>query len=159
MYNTDTLVDIFPQNGIKILGGKTGFTDLADNYKFYSGYISSAQRLPNGNTLITEGADGRLLEVTPEHELVWEYMSPYFAAKGDTNHIYRSYRYPYDYIPQLDPPQQAAIPPIERSQFHVPGARIEPPRNVSVFEAGDAYNTEAQICNVADADKLDEGGD
>lgn len=36
----------------------------------YSMFISSAQRLPNGNTLITEGADGRLFEVTVDHELV-----------------------------------------------------------------------------------------
>ena len=50
------------------------------DYKVYSHYISAAQRLPNGNTLITEGADGRIFEVTPQHELVWEYVSPYFAA-------------------------------------------------------------------------------
>ena len=31
---------------------------------FYSNYISGAERLPNGNTLICEGAAGRLFEVT-----------------------------------------------------------------------------------------------
>jgi hypothetical protein len=83
---------------------------MADNYKFYSGYISGAQRLPNGNTLITEGADGRLFEVTPEHELVWEYVNPYFDNQFDNNMVYRSYRYPYDYIPQLDNPEEKAAP-------------------------------------------------
>ncbi len=29
---------------------------------FYSFFISGAQRLPNGNTLMTEGATGRVLE-------------------------------------------------------------------------------------------------
>jgi len=138
---------------------EAGFTELADNYKFYSGYISGAQRLPNGNTLITEGADGRLLEVTPGHELVWEYMSPYFAAKGDTNHIYRCYRYPYDYIPQLNPPQETAIQRIDRAAFQVPGARIEPPRNVSLFQAGDEFNLDAQLCIVAHGDELEGDGD
>jgi hypothetical protein len=32
--------------------------------RFFSTNISSAQRLPNGNTLITEGAGGRMFEVT-----------------------------------------------------------------------------------------------
>ncbi|MFA9461130.1 arylsulfotransferase family protein [Thiohalorhabdus methylotrophus] len=34
------------------------------------------QRLSNGNTLITESNGGRLLEVTPEGDLVWEYIIP-----------------------------------------------------------------------------------
>ena len=32
----------------------------AESYRFFSHYVSGAQRLPNGNTMITEGADGRL---------------------------------------------------------------------------------------------------
>lgn len=46
-------------------------------YWDYSPFISSAQRLPNGNTLICEGSNGRLIEVTADHEIVWEYVSPY----------------------------------------------------------------------------------
>ena len=38
------------------------------------------QRLPNGNTLITEGSDGRVFEVTPDHKIVWEFVSPYKAS-------------------------------------------------------------------------------
>lgn len=41
--------------------------------------------LSKQNTLITEGTDGRLFEVTPEHEIIWEYISPYFGKKR--NHI------------------------------------------------------------------------
>lgn len=37
---------------------------------------SDQQRLPNGNTLITESDGGRLLEVTPGGEIVWEYRNP-----------------------------------------------------------------------------------
>ena len=36
----------------------------------------SQQRLPNGNTLITESSAGRLLEVTAAGETVWEYINP-----------------------------------------------------------------------------------
>jgi hypothetical protein len=48
-------------------------------FGFFSPYIGNAQRLPNGNTLICEGCHGRLFEVTPEGDVVWEYVSPYFV--------------------------------------------------------------------------------
>ena len=35
----------------------------------------SCQRLPNGNTLISESGRGRAFEVTPQGEVVWEYAS------------------------------------------------------------------------------------
>jgi hypothetical protein len=40
---------------------------------FYSGSISGAQRLANGNTLICSGETGKIFEVTPEGETVWQY--------------------------------------------------------------------------------------
>ena len=46
-------------------------------HSFFSATVSSAQRLPNGNTFICEGNDGRLIEVTPECEIVWEYIVPF----------------------------------------------------------------------------------
>jgi hypothetical protein len=57
--------------------------------KLYSKFISSAQRLLNGNTFITEGGCGRLIEVTPSHEIVWEYVSPFYSKRMLLNHIYR----------------------------------------------------------------------
>ncbi len=70
--------------------------------RFYSRPWSSAQRLPNGNTLICEGAGGRLFEVTPELEIVWEFIS-------SRETCYRAYRVPYEWIPQLDKPEEIAI--------------------------------------------------
>lgn len=87
---------------------------------FYSSNISSAQRLPNGNTLITEGAGGRLFEVTSEGEIVWEYMHPVFSGARQSNAVYRGYRVPYDWIPQLDEPDQVAVSPPARGDFRVP---------------------------------------
>jgi hypothetical protein len=46
-------------------------------WTFFSHFISSAQRQPNGNTLICEGANGRFFEVTPSGEIVWEYVNPF----------------------------------------------------------------------------------
>ena len=123
------------------------------NYRFYSGHISSAQRLPNGNTMITEGANGRLIEVTPEHQLVWEYISPYFDRDQNNNKVYRSYRYPYEWIPQLDKPQEAPVPRIDCASFRVPGNKQEEPKNVSIFEPGDEYADSDQACFVEEEDR------
>jgi hypothetical protein len=88
---------------------KSGYRDL---YKFYSDYVSSAQRLPNGNTLICEGSVGRLFEVTPKYEIVWEYISPFYNMDEKFNLVYRAYRAPYEYAPQLKKPvEKAVIPP------------------------------------------------
>ena len=95
---------------------KAGYRDL---YKFYSDYISSAQRLPNGNTLITEGSVGRLFEVTPDYETVWEYISPFYNMDEKFNMVYRAYRVPYDYIPQLKKPKEKAVIPPENSTLRV----------------------------------------
>lgn len=40
----------------------------------------SVERLPNGNTLITESDRGRAFEITPEGETVWEFVSPHRAG-------------------------------------------------------------------------------
>ena len=47
-----------------------------DAEPFESDVRASQQRLPNGNTLITEETGGRILEVTRDHEIVWEFVNP-----------------------------------------------------------------------------------
>ena len=42
----------------------------------YAQSISGAERLPNGNTLVTFGTQGTLIEVDLEGEIVWKYISP-----------------------------------------------------------------------------------
>jgi len=85
--------------------------------RFFSTNISSAQRLPNGNTLITAGAGGRLFEVTRENAIVWEYMYPLF--NGTQNAVYRGYRIPYDWIPQLQRPNEQPITPPALGEFRL----------------------------------------
>ena len=49
-------------------------------YQFFLQNFCGAQRLWTGNTLICEGNRGCLFEVTPEGEVVWEYVNPYLSA-------------------------------------------------------------------------------
>ncbi len=44
---------------------------------FYSFFISGCQRLPNGNTFICSGQQGRFFEVTPAGRIVWEFWNPH----------------------------------------------------------------------------------
>jgi hypothetical protein len=83
------------------------FVDENDflNRLFYSRFISSAQRLPNGNTLITDGGYGRVFEVTADGEIVWEFINPKEGVGGppvpsiNSNAVYRAYRVPYSWAP------------------------------------------------------------
>jgi hypothetical protein len=87
--------------------------------KLYSKFISSAQRLLNGNTFITEGGCGRLIEVTPSHEIVWEYTSPFYSKRMLLNHVYRAYRVPYYWVPQLHKPDEESVRPPDNCDFQV----------------------------------------
>ena len=71
-------------------------------WSFYSPHISGCQRLWSGNTLICEGIWGRIFEVTPGGDIVWEYISPYHGpVRGQRsefkgNWVFRAYRYAPD---------------------------------------------------------------
>jgi hypothetical protein len=89
------------------------YTDQA-LFDFFSPYLSSAQRLANGNTLICDGCHGRIFEVTCRGQVVWEYVSPYFVQEqffhrglrdraelgpgGLNNWVFRAFRYTPDEI-------------------------------------------------------------
>ena len=51
------------------------YTGDADN-PLESSLRAEQQRLPNGNTLITESEGGRILEVAPDGDVVWEFINP-----------------------------------------------------------------------------------
>ncbi len=80
--------------------------EYADNpaYNFFSPYISGARRLPNGNTLITEGMFGRMFQATPEGDVVWEYINPHFYKDSENavvNRVFRATHYLPEEISQL----------------------------------------------------------
>ena len=51
-------------------------------HPFYSEVCGTTQRLPNGNTLITESDNGRVFEVTRDKEIVWEFYNPHRAGEN-----------------------------------------------------------------------------
>jgi len=77
-----------------------------DETTFFDSWIRGAQhRLPNGNTLITESQRGRLLEVTREREIVWEYYNPdraEYQNKPLRGMMTQAQRIPQDAVPFLD---------------------------------------------------------
>ncbi len=48
--------------------------------EFYSWECGSSQRLPNGNTLITESDRGKAFEVRPDGTIVWKFLNPMRAG-------------------------------------------------------------------------------
>jgi len=52
----------------------------SDSRPFYSNSCGAAQRLADGNTLITESDQGRAFEVSPEGEIVWQFYNPHRAG-------------------------------------------------------------------------------
>jgi len=103
---------------------------------FYASFISGAHRLPNGNTFVTSGPEGRLFEVDGEGKTAWEFWNPYGGDlrkpnkhgrnRGALNRrlaygIWRAQKYPPDHPAladrQLEPispqPEMFMLPPPE----------------------------------------------
>jgi hypothetical protein len=80
-----------------------------DNTRWFGAIISGVERLPNANTLITDGTRGHIFEVTPTGETVWDYVNPHYTVRPDTPKssgagfvirpwwTFRADRYPPDY--------------------------------------------------------------
>ena len=99
--------------------------------KHFSDIMGSSQRLPNGNTLICDGANGRFFEETAQHGLVWEYQNPYSTDPLLQGAVLKAYRYVPDYCPQfkaLPPATGAAILPTGSAQV---GAATDQPKGAT----------------------------
>ncbi|KAF2668844.1 hypothetical protein BT63DRAFT_389045 [Microthyrium microscopicum] len=93
------------------------YVDKSMPMSFFSAFMGGAQRLRNGNTLITEAMFGRVFEVTQNGDVVWEYVNPHFANYAEfkdggenlgkvgfdypANAIFRAYKYTPDEIPWI----------------------------------------------------------
>lgn len=97
---------------IDAVTGEVGWTyQDSPREAFFTPFMGGAQRLPNGNTLITEAAFGRIFEVTPDRQICWEYVVPSFTEYPDpdtaqvfpgiSNAIFRAYRYRAEELPWL----------------------------------------------------------
>jgi hypothetical protein len=67
---------------------------------FVSGSRGIVQRLPNGNTLIGASNQGRVFEVTPDRDVVFDYLTPHRNESGHLA-VLRVNRYPSEFIDAL----------------------------------------------------------
>ncbi|OLO05824.1 ArsR family transcriptional regulator [Salinicola socius] len=114
-FSSSRVIEVDPSSD-KIVWQYTGNMSGRSPYTFYSSFISSARRLPNGNTLIDEGQNGRLFQVTPEGDIVWEYVSPFFGKSMPsddyvTNQVYRAQLVDYDWAPDGTPHTENSVMP------------------------------------------------
>jgi hypothetical protein len=72
-----TVLELDPLSGEELWRYRADQDDV-----FFSSGCGTCQRLPNGNTLVTESNAGRAFELTPSKEIVWEWRSP-FRAPSD----------------------------------------------------------------------------
>ena len=77
-----------------------------DTTAMYSTGLSSVQKLPNGNWLLCSGRQGYSFELSPDNEIVWEYVTPLRGGNPvdqgaelelNENLTFRLHRYPADY--------------------------------------------------------------
>lgn len=74
----DTLTHSYPMSGNRWLPAGFDWNYSTPNPAYiHSVVVSSAQRLPNGNTLIFAGRQGYGLEITPSGQFAWEYIVPF----------------------------------------------------------------------------------
>lgn len=87
---------------------------VANGRVSFSAFISGARRLPNGNTFICDGSDGRLYEVTKDREVVWEYNKPELSEGSSRWGIFRGYRYAPDYCDNFKTLEPITTTPINK---------------------------------------------
>jgi hypothetical protein len=104
-------------------------------WTFFSYFMGGVRRLPNGNTLICETIHGRIFQVTPEGEIVWEYVCPIFVGpdgkegedvnlvtwmhQGKRNWMYRAQPIPYDWVPEDTARSEKAVIAPDNASYRV----------------------------------------
>ncbi len=71
---------------------------------FFSSVAGTAQKLPGENVAVTSSHGGRVFEINPAGEIVWEWVPPYLPMRVE--------RLAYDHCPQLEalgPPQELEV--------------------------------------------------
>ncbi len=88
-------VEINPKTN-KVVWEFSGGQGPIDKLKFFAPIVGGAQRLQNGDTLITDGPKGHIFEVTNRGEVVWDMISPYtthMTGPFPNNFLFKSRRY------------------------------------------------------------------
>lgn len=94
------VVEIDPRTN-KIVWQFSGGENVIDKVRFFAPIVGGAQRLSNGNTLITDGPKGHIFEVTKDGEVVWDLINPYTTKQTGqfpNNFLFKVKRYENDQI-------------------------------------------------------------
>ncbi|MEM1179678.1 MAG: arylsulfotransferase family protein [Acidobacteriota bacterium] len=75
--------------------------EFAPGPVFFSKTRGGAQRLPNGNTLVTESDKGYAFEITTEGEVVWRFANPEVNRRQEREILWRMKRFAVDELPFL----------------------------------------------------------
>lgn len=89
------VVEINPKTN-KIVWQFDGGNGVIDKVRFFAPIVGGAQRLTNGNTLITDGPKGHIFEVTKAKKVVWDLISPYtteMTGAFPNNFLFKTRRY------------------------------------------------------------------
>lgn len=125
IYAGSRILEIDPIKN-EIVWQYTGEDSGRPTWSFFSSFVSSARRLPNGNTLIDEGMTGRFFQITPTGDIVWEYVTPYIATTTqngrpfDNSLVYRVQPVPYDWVPEGTPHSEKPVRELDVRTFRVP---------------------------------------
>jgi len=95
----------YPLQGLAYGPAEPVWTYMADPpTSLFSTFVSGAQRLPNGNTMICAGWVGASFEVTPEREMVFQYRVPLdngrVVQQGELPTWNQMFRSPF-YLPEF----------------------------------------------------------
>ncbi len=77
-------------------------------------------------------------------------LATYWGKQMKMNMVYRAYRVPYEWIPQLDKPEEVAIEPVDVTTFRMPGAAAPGPQRTIEIEGSRPYQGDAALCVAAD---------
>lgn len=115
---------------------------------FFATNLGSAQRLPNGNTLMCQGTSGTLWEVDAAKELVWKYVSPVTSSgitkQGQSpgggmgmqpNQCFRAWRYAPDYAGFKNKTITPAATPVEGGEL----VTVKPGKGTGVSSLNKPY--------------------
>jgi hypothetical protein len=87
---TSRVVEIDPRTN-KVVWEYTGAP--GEQTKFASSIMGAAQRLGNGNTLITLSTGGRIVEITPDKKIIWEYANEFRDEEQRAHILFRPRKY------------------------------------------------------------------
>ena len=152
------------------------------NTDFFSSILSSAQRLPNGNTLICDGDSGYFFEIDSDENIVWEYINPDgfngVFSQGETaslNFVFRAERFSSSYAAfngrDLTPTVEVELNPepsncalLSVPEYDTVDTKIYPNPTTSIVNISSAeainkvevYNLlGAMVCTIADSNTID----